>query len=72
MAPTNIDIDIDENLLRRVMERYRFATKREAVNEALRQLAGEPLAVDEALAMEGSGWDGDLAAMRDGRVVEEL
>ena len=55
MARTNIDID--EDACRRVMERYRFRTKREAVNFALRQLALEPMTIEEALAMRGSGWD---------------
>ncbi len=50
------------------MERYNLATKREAVNLALRRLAGEPLDLDDARAMRGSGWDGDLAEMRASRV----
>ena len=39
MARTNIEID--EELCRRVMQRYHLSTKREAVNLALRQAAGE-------------------------------
>lgn len=66
MGRTNIDID--EDACRDVMERYNLATKREAVNLALRRLAGEPLDLDEARAMRGSGWDGDLAEMRASRV----
>lgn len=66
MSRTNIDIDDDA--CRRVMDRYRLATKRDAVNFALRSLAGEPLNLDEARAMRGSGWDGDLDEMRTGRV----
>ena len=46
------------------MERYRLATKREAVNFALRTLAAEPLELDEARRLRGSGWDGDLDEMR--------
>ncbi len=68
MARTNIDID--DRLLQRVMERYKFRTKREAVHEALRRLAGEKMTIEEALAMEGTGWEGDLDAMREGRVVD--
>ena len=49
------------------MERYDLATKREAVNLALRRLAGEPLALDDARALRGSGWDGDLDEMRASR-----
>ena len=66
MARTNIDID--DELCQRVMDRYHLSTKREAVNMALRHLAGEPLTLEEARALEGSGWDGDLEAMRTSRV----
>ena len=48
------------------MRRHGFATKREAVNYALRTLAAEPASLDEARAMRGSGWEGDLEAMRSG------
>ena len=65
MSRTNIDID--DEACRAVMQRYRFATKREAVNFALRALAAEPLELDEARRLRGSGWDGDLNEMRRGR-----
>lgn len=52
MARTNIDIA--EDLLRTVMARYRLATKTEAVDLALRRLAGSPMTKEEALAMEGA------------------
>ena len=62
MARTNIDID--DELVQSVMNRYGLKTKREAVELGLRRLAGEPLSLDEALAMEGTGWEGDLEQMR--------
>ena len=65
MARTNIEID--EELCRRVMQRYHLSTKREAVNLALRQAAGEPLGLNEARSMRGTGWDGDLEKMRASR-----
>ena len=65
MARTNIDIDDDS--CREVMARFRLSTKREAVNLALRRLAGEPLSVDDARALRGSGWEGDLEELRTGR-----
>jgi len=65
MARTNIDID--EDACREVMDRYQLATKREAVNLALRRLVGEALDLDDARALRGSGWDGDLADMRASR-----
>jgi Arc/MetJ family transcription regulator len=46
------------------MRRYRLPSKRAAVDLALRRLAGEPLNREEALAMEGAGWSGDLAELR--------
>lgn len=67
MARTNIDLD--ESAVETVMRRFAFKTKREAVNYALRAVAAEPLDRESALAMEGSGWDGDLDAMRQGEVV---
>lgn len=63
MGRTNIDID--DALIDSVMRRYRLSTKREAVDYALRRLLGTPMNRDEALAMEGFGWDGDLDEMRD-------
>lgn len=63
MARTNIDID--EEACRAVMDRYQLATKRDAVNLALRTLAAEPLTVEEARSLRGSGWVGDLGEMRE-------
>jgi Arc/MetJ family transcription regulator len=62
MSRTNIDID--DELIERVMRRYRLPSKRAAVELALRRLAGEPMSRDEALAMEGAGWSGDLDELR--------
>jgi Arc/MetJ family transcription regulator len=47
-----------------VMERYQLNTKREAVNFALRTLAGERLGLEKARSLRGSGWEGDLDEMR--------
>lgn len=62
MARTNIDID--EEAVARVMERYGFTTMKEAVNYALNRLAPRKATLEEFLAAEGMGWDGDLEAMR--------
>ena len=61
-------IDIDDVACAAIMRRYGLATKREAVNFALRKLAEEPMSLDEARAMRGSGWVGDLAALRSDRL----
>jgi Arc/MetJ family transcription regulator len=68
MSRTNIDID--EKACAAVMRRYGLATKREAVNFALRHVAAEPLSVEDARALRGTGWEGDLDDMRAGRVAE--
>lgn len=65
MARTNIDIDDDA--CRAVMQRYHLETKRDAVNFALRIVAGEPLDLDQARAMRGSGWEGDIDTLRESR-----
>jgi Arc/MetJ family transcription regulator len=70
IARTNIDLD--DELVRSVMNRYGLKTKREAVELALRRLVGEPLSLDEALAMEGTGWEGDLEQMRAADAPTEL
>lgn len=64
MARTNIDID--DEVLRRVQETYGLRTKREAVDFALRRVLVEPMSRKEALSMRGSGWDGDLDELRQG------
>ncbi len=62
MARTNIEID--DELIERVMRFYGYRTKREAVDRALRRLDVEPMSREEILAMEGTGWEGDLDQMR--------
>lgn len=51
MARTNIDLD--EELVATIMRRYAVHTKREAVDLALRHLAGTPMTIAEALEMRG-------------------
>ncbi|MCX6525628.1 MAG: type II toxin-antitoxin system VapB family antitoxin [Actinobacteria bacterium] len=65
MARTNIDLD--DEACEAVMERFHLGSKREAVNLALRRLASEPLDVEDARHLRGSGWDGDLDQMRSSR-----
>jgi Arc/MetJ family transcription regulator len=65
MSRTNIDID--DEACRVVMARFHLGTKRDAVNFALQLVAGEPLSVEEARSLRGSGWEGDLESMRETR-----
>jgi Arc/MetJ family transcription regulator len=64
MSRTNIELD--DRLIARVMARYRLPSKRAAVDFALRRLDFEPLSRNQALAMRGTGWDGDLEQLRGG------
>lgn len=66
------NIDIDDELVAMVMERYDLRTKREAVNFALKKAVGNVMTRSEALAMRGFGWDGDLAVIRAPMKIEQL
>ena len=68
MSRTNIDIDND--LVQRVMRRFALPSKRAAVDLALRRLLGEPMTRAEILAMQGVGWRGDLDATRSAEAGE--
>ena len=58
MSRTNIEIDDDA--LGIVMRRYGLRTKTEAVDLALRNLAGKPMTIEEALEMRGYGGIGGI------------
>lgn len=67
MSRTNIDLDDD--LVAEVMRRFGVATKRGAVDLALRRLVGTPLTPEFLLELEGVGWEGDLDQLRADRVA---
>lgn len=67
MSRTNIDLD--DEACQTVMDRYHLASKRDAVNYALRLVASEALDLDDARALRGSGWNGDLDEVRTGRTA---
>ena len=54
------NIDIDDQLLSVVMQRYGLHAKTEAVDLALRRLAGVPMTIDEALDMRGANLIADV------------
>lgn len=64
MSRTNVELN--DELIGRVMDRYGLKTKRATIDFALRQLDLEPMSREEALAMQGTGWEGDLEEMRTG------
>jgi Arc/MetJ family transcription regulator len=55
MAKVRTNIEIDEEYVDVIKARYGLRTKTEAVDLALRHLAGQPMSREEALAMEGAG-----------------
>lgn len=54
MARVRTNIEIEDTYLRLIMDRYAVRTKTEAVDLALRSLAGQPMTREEALAMRGA------------------
>jgi Arc/MetJ family transcription regulator len=62
MSRTNLEID--DQLINEAMRRYGLHTKRAAVDFALRRLVGDGMSREEALAMEGTGWEADLTELR--------
>ncbi len=60
MSKIRTNIEIEDTYLQTVMDRYGLRTKTEAVDLALRHLAGQPMTRDEALAMRGAHAIDDL------------
>jgi Arc/MetJ family transcription regulator len=55
MARVRTNIELEDTYVRAIMDRFAVHTKTEAVDLALRHLAGQPMTRDEALAMRGAG-----------------
>jgi Arc/MetJ family transcription regulator len=54
MTRVRTNIEIEDSYLQAVMDRYGLRTKTEAVDLALRHLAGQPMTREEAMAMRGA------------------
>jgi Arc/MetJ family transcription regulator len=54
MSRVRTTIEIEDTYVQAIMNRYRVRTKTEAVDLALRHLAGQPMTREEALAMRGA------------------
>jgi Arc/MetJ family transcription regulator len=54
MSRVRTNIEIEDTYLQAVMDRFGLHTKTEAVELALRHLAGQPMTREEALAMRGA------------------
>ncbi|MGH3693477.1 MAG: type II toxin-antitoxin system VapB family antitoxin [Pseudonocardiaceae bacterium] len=68
MGRTNIDID--DELVAEVMRRLGVKTKKEAVDLALRRVAGARLTKEDLDAVRGVGFEIELADLRNDRVSE--
>jgi Arc/MetJ family transcription regulator len=66
------NIEIDDDLLARAMAATGLPTKRATVEEALRTLVRLSGQLEALKQLKGSGWEGDLDEMRQGRFMEEL
>lgn len=54
IARVRTNIEIEDTYVRAIMNRYGARTKTEAVELALRHLAGQPMSRQEAMAMRGA------------------
>lgn len=54
MSRTRTNIEIENDHVEAIMDRYGVHTKTEAVDLALRHLAGQPFTREQALAMRGA------------------
>jgi Arc/MetJ family transcription regulator len=54
MRRVRTNIEIDDDYIQTIMDRYGVRTKTAAVDLALRYLAGQPMTREEALAMRGA------------------
>jgi Arc/MetJ family transcription regulator len=60
MSRIRTNIELEDTYLRTIMNRFGVHTKTEAVDLALRHLAGQPMTREEALAMRGAHAIGEI------------
>jgi Arc/MetJ family transcription regulator len=70
MGRTNVVVD--DELVERVKSMYGLRTTREAIDFALRSVAGRLERNRAMLELEGAGWGGDLDELREGYVVAPI
>lgn len=64
MSMVRTNIELEDDYVQAIMDRYGVRTKTAAVDLALRHLAGQPLSREEALAMRGACAIGSVPADR--------
>lgn len=69
MSKVRTNIEIEDDHVRVIMDRYGVRTKTEAVDLALRHLAGQPLTRKQALAMRGAHATDEPAEAADPRAA---
>jgi Arc/MetJ family transcription regulator len=60
MPRVRTNIEIEDVYVKAIMDRYGVHTKTEAVDLALRHLAGQPMTREEALGMRGAHALGEI------------
>ncbi len=60
MARVRTNIELEDHYIEAIKARYGVRTKTEAVELALRHLAGQPMTREEALAMRGANAIGEV------------
>jgi Arc/MetJ family transcription regulator len=60
MPRVRTNIEIEDLYVRAIMDRYGVRTKTDAVELALRYLAGQPMTREEALGMRGARAIGEI------------
>jgi Arc/MetJ family transcription regulator len=54
MSRSRTNIEIEDDYVRVIMDRFGVHTKTEAVDLALRHLAGQPMSREQAMSMRGA------------------
>ena len=67
-----IEARVTEHDVEAVRQRHKLRNWKAAVEEAVCRQAIVPMTKEEALAMQGVGWDGDLDEMRDNDPIEMI
>jgi Arc/MetJ family transcription regulator len=62
MAKVRTNIEIEDDYVEAIMDRYGVRTKTDAVELALRHLAGQPMTREQALSMRGAHAIADVPA----------
>jgi Arc/MetJ family transcription regulator len=62
MTKVRTNIEIEDDYVRIIMDRYDVHTKTDAVDLALRHLAGQPMTRGDALALRGAHAIGEVPA----------